>query len=618
MPGAGLDMAKRRITQAQMTAHVAACKRIKEDTAKWTSHTVIVVDQSGSMRRTDVEGGATRSDAVWLTLAVDFVAKHLETQQSTDTDVVSVVAMCQGTTVLIDRQPHDWLLFNSLIDLLRSQEPHFDGNYVPALDAAEQLLLSNSFGSCALTLFFLSDGKPSDQLPPGTQGKDTTRSHISMMAARIDALASRFGRRLTVLTVGFAGPNEDFRVLQKLAERSSMFGSNGKFIAARLNAEALGVAFSSITSSLNATRSELTAIGGSSQRAVRDVRRRARDTVGIDPRPNSNWLTYMAAHREWGCERLSFKFADRKGFWDPYPPLSQDACGVAMARDFFGEGAERLVREFREVGPDGRFVGPLLVAKESRFQVDVAQMSREATIAFHRSFCDTQHRARRLAEVFNEKLATIPGFDPLTTPMISFLECSVYLVKDKSLGNVGVLVEKQLDPTKYKKWNDNQGMVDGQAELATLEPSGGGNALERIIESDEDEDEDDDELEDEGEAEATPICIEDIPQAFSHFTHRYTKRKLLVCDLQGVLSSSPRPQFEFTDPVVHFSSRTGRRNVFGRTDRGWQGINDFLKTHKCSPLCDALNRRWVRKVCQKQQSSHLDGLEEQLSNVSLG
>ena len=105
VPGAGLDVPKREISQADKCAHDAACAKILMDAASWTSHTVIVVDQSGSMRKTDVDGGASRSDAVWLTLAVDFVAKHLETQQSTCTDVVSVVAMCAEGTVLVDRQP---------------------------------------------------------------------------------------------------------------------------------------------------------------------------------------------------------------------------------------------------------------------------------------------------------------------------------------------------------------------------------------------------------------------------------------------------------------------------------------------------------------------------------
>ena len=113
-----------------------------------------------------------------------------------------------------------------------------------------------------------------------------------------------------------------------------------------------------------------------------------------------------------------------------------------------------------------------------------------------------------------------------------------------------------------------------------------------------------------------PFSIEDIPQAFSHFTYRFTKRKLLVCDLQGVLSTSP-PLFELTDPVIHFMSHRKKKNVFGRTDRGYKGKNDFFKTHKCSPLCRMLNRRWIRQVDEIQRSSHLDGLERHVSNLQI-
>ena len=63
------------------------------------------------MRKTDVTGGSTRSDAVWLTLACDFIPKNIENGTSTDSDIVSVVSMGTVSTVLIDRQPHDFTIF---------------------------------------------------------------------------------------------------------------------------------------------------------------------------------------------------------------------------------------------------------------------------------------------------------------------------------------------------------------------------------------------------------------------------------------------------------------------------------------------------------------------------
>ena len=139
-PGAGLDVEKVIISAAMQSSHDAACVKISRQ-SEWTSHTVIVVDQSGSMRKTDVAGGTTRSDAVWLTIALDFVAKQLHERTATSSDVVSIVAMNKDSSIVVDRQPTDWHLFNKVVDLLRSQEPAFDGNYGPALDLAEKLLL---------------------------------------------------------------------------------------------------------------------------------------------------------------------------------------------------------------------------------------------------------------------------------------------------------------------------------------------------------------------------------------------------------------------------------------------------------------------------------------------
>lgn len=570
VPGAGLDVEKRKITEAMLRSHDDACRRIML-TRTWASHTVIVVDQSGSMRTTDVTGGATRSDALWLTLAVDYVSKQLLDGTVSSNDVVSVISMGRAGAVLIDRQPMDWVLFNRLIDLLRTQEPHFDGNYGPALQLAEQYLMMNASGSCAITLFFLSDGRPSDHRPPG--GADL----YSVLGSCVDNLSSRFGRRLTFVAVGFAGPDEDFRMLKHLASRPSKFGSIGIFHAASLTPESLGLAFSSLASSLTATKTELTDIGGASQRPVKDVRREATDTLDEGVLNTESWTLYSGRRLH---DRYLWSRIDRD--WVKAPMFSSDAVAAAIRKCYFGEGAERLVRKFREVDSAGKFVGPLLVAKEGRFESDVAWTD------FHQIFCETQATAKELAEVFNARLAKIPGVTP-RTPRIDFLECSVYEVNDSKWGTFGVLVEKQLDVSKYKKWNDNKGGVDGQVSLAKITEG-----LGAIEEQDDEEDEDEEEVVDT----KAPIVINDadIPQAFSHFTYRYTNRKKLVCDLQGVLTKNPDGSrtFELTDPVIHYSSTTGRKNVFGRTDRGKSGSKDFFVSHKCGELCRMLNRKWVR------------------------
>ena len=71
-----------------MMDHRAAGNALS-DKSKWNSHTVAVVDQSGSMRRDDAAGGATRADVVWLTLALDFVWKRLRSDEVFSWDVFS-------------------------------------------------------------------------------------------------------------------------------------------------------------------------------------------------------------------------------------------------------------------------------------------------------------------------------------------------------------------------------------------------------------------------------------------------------------------------------------------------------------------------------------------------
>lgn len=87
----------------------------------------------------------------------------------------------------------------------------------------------------------------------------------------------------------------------------------------------------------------------------------------------------------------------------------------------------------------------------------------------------------------------------------------------------------------------------------------------------------------------------DIPQAFSCFTHSTSKRKLLVCDLQGVLNTDRNPPvFELTDPVIHNRRSNPRETKYGRTDMGLSGIHAFFQTHKHNNLCRMLTHQYPR------------------------
>ena len=68
-------------------------RNITTEKEEWTSHSVIVVDMSGSMRRDDVNGARCRSDGVWVSLARDLIKALLDNGSRTSTDFISVVMM---------------------------------------------------------------------------------------------------------------------------------------------------------------------------------------------------------------------------------------------------------------------------------------------------------------------------------------------------------------------------------------------------------------------------------------------------------------------------------------------------------------------------------------------
>jgi len=460
VPGAGLDIDLAKITAEMQQEHAKACHKIRTNKSSWTSHTVVVVDQSGSMRKTDVAGGVTRSDAVWLMLATDLVAKQLENKTMSSTDVISIIGMNAHSTVLIDQEPIDWIVFNKIIGLLRSCEPKSDGNYLPALDEAERLLCINPSGACALMLLFLSDGKPSDQFrldshlelglgerctartkqpaTPGSRMMGTIvrvhslqsspehngvlgaivrhdlangrwhirtvngrvlsfkpsnltieQSHCAkmeyLMLPRIDDLSSRFGRRLAVHTVGFAGPDEDFSVLRAVANRPAEFDSMGTFMAAALTPESLGLAISSVTSSLISSKMELSAMGTMPQQNVRDVLREQKNEVEDNHYDPAKWslvpLHKIESKMRWreSPNKTIEKFADgtervfRESGWEHLDVQcsSTTIIGIAQKIKYFGEGAERLVAKFREVSADWTLSGHLMVILIAYFVSDL-------------------------------------------------------------------------------------------------------------------------------------------------------------------------------------------------------------------------------------------------------
>ena len=122
-------------------------------------------------------------------------------------------------------------------------------------------------------------------------------------------------------------------------------------------------------------------------------------------RPNDKqWSVYYSKY--W-CYRYTF----RKGGgqlpwlnWIEVPSMNR-GDGIAIRKDSFASGTERVVfncREFVVVGDYLTFVGPQMVAKETRFVEDERKK-----IEFHEVFCETQATAKDIADAFNERVRAL-------------------------------------------------------------------------------------------------------------------------------------------------------------------------------------------------------------------
>ena len=487
------------VTNEMHWIHVGAERKLQEDFSSWTSNTVLVVDRSGSMRASDMWGSRNRLGSVWISIALDFVAHRLESGVASTTDVVSVVTLEEHPVIVIKEQPCTWVLYNELAKLYNDATIHPKGHgpFLPSLDKAEELLLRNSSASCAVALCFLSDGKPSD----AAVYKHATKEQFEdMIVLRVGSLAKKFGRRLTFTAIGI-GSNDDFGTLEKMAEVAKDFGAVSSFRLPSMTSASLGETFTSVATSLTTTQTEMTDVVTFKQRKIRDVERESRKKASQDVRyvTGDDFYVYRMSKVKRTVYREELMGRRRVGTFEEAPLQHAGARFVAMGKGPFGEGGERFAYRFFELAQDGlTVVGSPLVAKESRLVLDEAAIDERARRKFVQKFCSTQQLARRIAKEFNEKLASTRRVDK-STPRITFLDCSVYQLRDNNVGELSVLVEEKLDHNQWFKWNANNGYVEGMKGAPKLNEVDIRQTMNRltqndltIIEEDEEEEESDD------------------------------------------------------------------------------------------------------------------------------
>ena len=380
-------------------------------------------------------------------------------------------------------------------------------------------------------------------------------------ANKIATIARKFGSRLTFGAISVGQVRYD--ALGAMVDTATDYSCNAYHFKSSLKSDDMSSAFMSMSTLMSSTKLTVTDMVSNRQRVFRDLDREPKSCVREYNCFDSGWLKFTSSPLKKLPEVRRSIFNKKTRIWE-YPEAvfnDSEAVGVAVRRDIFAEGRERAVRRVREIDASGKFVGPKLVGKESLF----VEYKRD-DISFHRTFFIVQQLAKKMAMFFNKKLLQLPGVDRLVTPTIDFLDCYVMQLRNETDSDFSaLLVEKMLDHEKYKKFNNNDGYV--------LSSSGKNAKL--------------------GNNADTSFSIDDIPQAYSHFTYLASQRKFLVCDLQGVLNTDVEPPvFELTDPAIHYSEMTSRKD-FGRTDRGEHGIQDFLETHECSNLCHMLLKCWI-------------------------
>jgi hypothetical protein len=148
------ETSKHEITSWRLDDDANVVQHAQLEPCEYMTHTVLVVDHSGSMRKNDVAPFETRTAAVYAAVTDQFIAPALESQRaqlsavaSSTTDdkhdrkpqVVSLIEMSAKATVVLNRAPLDDALLVALRKRKNSRATSH-GNYVPALQAVRNLL----------------------------------------------------------------------------------------------------------------------------------------------------------------------------------------------------------------------------------------------------------------------------------------------------------------------------------------------------------------------------------------------------------------------------------------------------------------------------------------------
>ena len=163
-----------------------------------SEHIVCVIDQSGSMKKSDMPGARNRSMAVFASILLDVLLNSIVSGQGDSDDVLTLIDMREDATVLLDREPLDVVTYNKIVAMMTEVQPGGQGYFIPALEKLYEILVHDSKQGLEhkVHVMFLTDGRPSDRFV----GED---SHIAVLR-----LSKAAVRRMAQLLPGTASASQ--------------------------------------------------------------------------------------------------------------------------------------------------------------------------------------------------------------------------------------------------------------------------------------------------------------------------------------------------------------------------------------------------------------------------
>ena len=170
------------------------------------------------------------------------------------------------------------------------------------------------------------------------------------IAARVEALASQFGRRLSFSAIGI-GDTPHFDALQYMVDAALDYGATAELQLPSTASSSLGNAFSSVATSITSTKTEMRDTKTSKPHKVRDVSRESRKKASqkiAEVNAADFWIypkskVKRSVYEEWYEDRK------KKSIFIEAKLQHPDAAFVAFSKGPFGEGAERFAYRFFEV-----------------------------------------------------------------------------------------------------------------------------------------------------------------------------------------------------------------------------------------------------------------------------